>query len=398
VTVTVAGKCHSPISFVDEPVDTVTVYLDPVLDPSCGMGGDPPPVGGKPQDQGIIGGELVWAGGLEFQRAPWTNVPSPIGANEKQTAYVFAAGSDPTAPFQLPDPSNAIHPDTMGSVGYAFNLVVPAGNRAVYAIAGIEDDSVSPPKFSAYAMGLVHGVPVVPNGQTSNVFITMSATLDQVLTMDVSAPVTGPKGPDRLRGTVALMLGNDGFAVLPGGQKTPLLPIQGALGFVGVPSLSGTLFGSTYYSIARAVTGPGFTAPLSVVGNILSTTTAQPVDVKGFIGLPTLVTPAFNTQWDGRHLEASFPGPGAPTDFTEYQITSGNGLVTWTVAVPATSKPAVELPDLSGFTQAGMPPGPLSFGVVGAHVVGFDYTKLRYRDLRTQNMTAYSLDFFNAHL
>ena len=48
VTVTVASKCHSPISFVDVPVDTVTAYLDPVISPECGSDGLPPPAGGKP--------------------------------------------------------------------------------------------------------------------------------------------------------------------------------------------------------------------------------------------------------------------------------------------------------------------------------------------------------------
>ena len=35
-TVTIAAKCHQPITFVDVPVDTVTAYLAPELDPSCG--------------------------------------------------------------------------------------------------------------------------------------------------------------------------------------------------------------------------------------------------------------------------------------------------------------------------------------------------------------------------
>ncbi|HHH11498.1 MAG TPA: hypothetical protein ENK23_05425, partial [Sorangium sp.] len=48
VTVTVAAKCHSPITFADVPVDTVTVYLNPVLSPLCAADGDPPPVGGNP--------------------------------------------------------------------------------------------------------------------------------------------------------------------------------------------------------------------------------------------------------------------------------------------------------------------------------------------------------------
>jgi hypothetical protein len=41
-SVTVAAKCHQPITFVDVPVDTITAFLTPVLSPACASGGDPP--------------------------------------------------------------------------------------------------------------------------------------------------------------------------------------------------------------------------------------------------------------------------------------------------------------------------------------------------------------------
>src|SRR5262249_25511792 len=60
VTVTVAGKCHQPITFVDVPVDTVTVYLNPVLDPAACAIGDPPSSGAyNPRTGGLVEGELV---------------------------------------------------------------------------------------------------------------------------------------------------------------------------------------------------------------------------------------------------------------------------------------------------------------------------------------------------
>jgi hypothetical protein len=394
-TVTVAATCHSPITFVAEPVDTVTAYLDPIMDPSCGSGGDPPPVGYKPADQGMITGEITWGSGVEFKRAPWTNVPPPKGANEKQTAYVFVAGDDPTQPFQLPSAGSAIHPETPGDHGYAFSTVAAAGNRSLYAIAGLEDDSVSPPAFSAYAFGLVRGLPVVPNGSLDPVYIPMTKTLDQALTLQVTSPPPGPKGPDRLHATVALTLGNDGYALLPGCQKTPFLPVGPALPFIGVPSLDGDLAGTSYLSSARAVTGPAFQAPLSAIARMLSTTTAQPVVVDGFVGIPTLVTPAVNAAWDGRHLATTF-AKGAPIDLTVYDVTGANGLVHWTVAVPKGDN-AVELPDLSSLDRAGVPPGPVLIGVLGGRVTGFDYKNLKYRDMRPQGMAAYALDYFNAH-
>ena len=397
-TVTVAATCHSPITFVAEPVDTVTAYLDPVMDPSCGQGGDPPPVGYKPSDQGVIQGEITWGSGVELGKAPWTNVPPPIGPNEKQTAYVFVAGEDPTATFQLPSPGafTAIHPETPGDHGYAFSTTAYAGNRALYAVAGIEDDSQSPAVFTAYAFGVVRGLPVLPGATLDLVYIPMTKTLDQTLSWQVTSPPPGPKGPDRLRATVAIMLGNDGFALLPTGQKTPLLPVGAALPFVGVPSLDGDLSGAQYLSSARAVTGPAYQAPMSVVGRMLSNTTAQPVVVDGFVGVPTLTTPASNAAWDGKHLATTY-AKGAPVDLTVYDVSAANGLVHWTVAV-AGGDDAIELPDLGGFDRAGLRAGPVLVSVLGGRVEGFDYKKLRYRDMRYQGMTAYALDYFNAHL
>lgn len=395
-TVTIAAKCSSPISFVDVPVDTVTVYLDPVLTPACAQMGDPPPVGGKGAQGGLIKGELVWEGGVEFKKAPWTNVPSPLGPNEEQAAYVFLATTDPSATFYLPNMSLAVRPDDPGSIGYEYTYSTSAGNRTLYALAGIENRAVSPPKFTAYAMGVVKGIPVTPGGLVEHVYIPMTKTLDQILTLDVDAPAPGPKGPDRLRATVSIMLGNDGFATLPGGQKTPFLPVSEPVKFTFVPPLDGELAGSTYLATARAVTGPSSSAPLSVIGRLLANSTSQPIPAGGFVGVPTLITPAPSSAWDGKHLETTF-APGSPIDLSVYDIVSGNGLVRWTVAVPKGAH-AIELPDLSFVADGSIPKGPVTIGIYGARITGFNYGALRYRDLRPVGMTAYSLDTFSVHL
>jgi hypothetical protein len=397
-TITIAGKCHSPITFVDVPVDTVTAYLDPILSPICVGDGDPPPVGGKPSQGGGIQGELVWGKVNEFDKAPWINVPAP-GPGERQAAYVFLTTGDPTANFQLPPPSAAITPEAPGELGYGFYLGSSVGNRAAYALAGIEDQSVSPHKFTAYAMGKVQGVSVQPGVVTDQVYIMMDRTLDQALTMTVEPPAPGPKGPDRVRATVAVMLGNDGYAILPAGQKSPLLPLAGPVSFVGLPALDGSLLGSSYLSTARAVTGPSGSAPMSVVGRLLTTSTAQGVNVDGFVGVPTLSTPAPGAAWDGRHLATSFGAGGSAIDLSVYDITSGNGLVSWTVVVPKGAH-AIEIPDLSAFPfpDGALPEGPISIGVYGARVEKFDYQKLRYRDIRPSGMAAYALDYFPSFL
>lgn len=396
-TVTIAAECKKPISFVDVGVDTVTAYLDPILSPACGQDGDPPPVGGKPSTAGQISGQLSWGTVGEFRRAPWTNVPEAVLPKERQIAYLFLANNDPTSAFSISSASATIFPDSPesdGEPGYPFSLYAQAGNRALYVLAGLQNNGVSPPRFTAYSMGLVKGVGVQPGKLTSEVFVNMVSPLDGAITMDVEGPAPGPRGPDRLLATVAVSLGNSTYAILPAGRNTSLLPSVGSLSFVGVPWLGGDLLGSTYVSTARAATGPSLTAPLSVVGRVETTSTAQPVTLGGFVGVPTLVTPATNAAWDGRHLETSFPA--GPVDLTVYELVAGSGLVTWTVVVPHASR-AIELPDLDTWDNVGLPHGPLKINVYGGRVSGFSYDNLRYRDIRPSGMTAYSLDTFSAY-
>ena len=395
-TVTVAAHCLSPITFVDVPVDTVTVYLDPVLSPLCSAAGDPPGTGTKVGSTGIIKGELVFPTVGEFDKGPFT-VPPPIGA-EKQVAYVFASSSSPTAAFNLPSSTAAVTPTSPGTVGYGFTFYAGPGNRTLYALAGLEDDSKTPPTFVPYVMGAVKGVPVLPNEATNEVYIPMSNTLDEALTLSPTPPGVGPKGPDRLLSNVSIRLGNDGFASLPQGQKAPLLPLIGDVHFVGVPLLAGPLDGATYLTTAKAVSGPGFGAPMSVVSSVQSTSTAFPVVIDGFVGVPTLLTPALNTSWDSQHLETQFNAGGATIDLTVFDVNGMGGLMHWLVAVPKSSGP-VTLPDISTFDDdVGLPPGPITVGIYGAHIDSFDYKTLRYGQLHPAGMTAYSLDLVSAHI
>jgi hypothetical protein len=237
---------------------------------------------------------------------------------------------------------------------------------------------------------------VLPNQVTGSVYIQMSKTLDAALSIDVMPPAPGPAGPDRLNATVAVSLGAFGYAILPAGQKTAYLPVQGLLTFVGVPSLDGSLAGSDYVATASAVTGASAAAPMSVIAAMTASSTYQPLQATGFVGVPVLTTPAVGSAWDGMHLATTFPG-GTPPDLTVYNIASGNNLVQWTVAVPGGTQ-SVTLPNLAGFPMSGLPPGSLTIAVYGAKIAGFDYGQLTYRQMSTAGMSAYSLDYFDAHL
>ncbi|HKQ71916.1 MAG TPA: IPT/TIG domain-containing protein, partial [Polyangiaceae bacterium] len=117
-SVTVAAKCHDPITFVDVPVDTLTVFLTPVLSPACKPQGDPPAVGGRGVAASTVRGEIVWPPDGEFKATGWSNVPKPVREGERLVAYVFELSGDPRAAFALPDPTDGIRPSDMGTVGF----------------------------------------------------------------------------------------------------------------------------------------------------------------------------------------------------------------------------------------------------------------------------------------
>lgn len=397
-SVTVAKNCFQPITFVDVPVDTVTAYLDPVLSPKCADEGDPPPTGGNPSLSGAVTGELLWPSQKEFERGVWTNVPYPKGPNEKLVAYVFRLASDPSQQFQLPGESAAVTPDSPGTAGFQYSMSVGAGNVTLYALAGIEDRSVSPPKFLAYSMGLSKGISSKPGSATTNVFINVDIPLDHALSVDLHGPTPTLKGPDRAIVQSSIRVGELGYVILPSMRKTELLPASGLLSFVGLPPLGASLLGAQYVVGGRAVTGSGATTPRSVAMSLATTSSAQVVPLDGFLEIPLLTTPQNNTAWDGKHLEFSVKPGGPGVSLTVLSLIAGSGLVTWTVAVPA-GVHSVLLPDVAALDPLlALPSGSLTLSVTVAHVTDFDYSTLRYRHLSSQGWNAHATDVFYPHL
>ncbi len=401
-TVTAAKKCLQPTTFFDVPVDTVTFFLDPVLSPACGTNlGDIPPVGGSRGLQSTVAGQLVWEGGVEFQRGGWSNVPVPSSEDERQVAYVFPLSTDPTRLFRLPSENSGITVDASGSIGYEFKIASSPGNVTMYALAGIENREVTPPTFIAYAMGILKGVNAQPGKQTADIFIKMDNPLDHALTMAVTGPSPTPRGPDRLRASVAIRVGNSGYAVLPVGQRVELLPVDDALPFVGLPPLVGSLAGAEYVSTASAATGQSETSPKSVLGLLASTTSNQLVTLDSFVEIPVVASPLNNGAWDGQTLDVGWAAGGAEVSLTVIEIESGGGLLSWTIAAPtdptAPNGRVLRLPDLSAIPEAGLIPGSVSLSVATAFIREFEYGALRYGALGTRGWDAYAQDVSFAH-
>jgi hypothetical protein len=389
VTVTVVAKCHQPFTYVDVPVDTVTAYLDPELDPSCA--GDPMSSGGFPTTQlGEVDGELVWPGGIEFQRGGWLNVPktSDADANERQVAYVFAASNSPFSTFALPDASQATTPMSSGSLGYAYTLSAYPGNQTIYALAGLEDRSASPPRFEPYAMGIAKGVSIVPGTKTVGVDISMTTTFDRAMTTAPQPPAPTPRGPDRLLTILAIDVGDSSYAILPQGTVTSLLPVGGNVPLVGVPALDSTLASARYDLSAAAVTGPNWLAPASVVTGIETTNANDPLTLGGFLPIPALVQPG-SAPWSGTHVTLHASGP---VDLAYLRITTGGGLVTWQIVAPG-SDLSFDLPDLSHLSGVGTPVrGPITTYFDVARLPMFDYGTLRSGQLSAAAWSAYAED------
>ena len=397
-TVTVAMPCFQPITFVAVPVDTVTVYLDPVLSPLCIEGGDQPPVGGVSPSNATIEGQLVWESAVEFTRMGWTNVPPPTGPDEEYVAYVFRPTSDPKREFSLPDRSRAVTFETDGTVGYSFELSSSPGNLTLYALAGIENRQVDPPTFVAYAMGLTRGV-ITDSGQTtSEVFIPMNIPVDHAMTLDVAGPEPTPRGPDRIDIHLSLNLGEPGYAIFPMSFRSQLLPITSQVQFVGLPPLVGALVGTQYIITAEAVTGPAGLTPKSVIGQLSRGTSDGIVDVSGFVEVPVLLHPQSNDSWDGRSLAVEWAPGGRPVHLSVFEIQSGAGLVNWTVAAPA-DHTEIELPALRELDpELALMPGPINVVVSLAHIADFNYGVLRFYQLTTRGWLAHSRDTYPARL
>jgi hypothetical protein len=79
-------------------------------------------------------------------------------------------------------------------------------------------------------------------------------------------------------------------------------------------------------------------------------------------------------------------------DLIEMQITSGGGLVTWTIVAPG-SAPSFDLPDLRPLADAvGLVSGPIATTAWVARIDGFTYGTLRTGQMGSGGWSAYAYD------
>jgi hypothetical protein len=396
VTVTIAKHCFQPLTFVDVPVDRVTAYLTPVLSPACGDPGQPPAGGGNPGRGAGITGELVWPFDDEQRRADWANVPAPAKEGEVQVAYLFRLSPRATDELSMPSAVSAVTPSDSGEFGATFYYTTSPGNFTLYALAGLEDRSTSPPTFTPYAMGLTRGVTVGPSETKRDVLVRIDVPLDHAVVVNASGPTPTTRGPDRIQAKLAIEVGNEGFVLLPNGKLSSLLPAGDPFSFVGVPPLTGTLTGSRYIATASAVTGAAGGMPRSVVGLFATVTDSEPIGLGSFLEVPALESPASGTAWNGTLLGVERVQGGPAPDLTVIDVESGNGLVTWRIVAPG-ALATLRVPDLRAVPgDVGLMPGPITLQVSLASIDDFSYGLLRNRQLEPRGWRAYAQDSFFA--
>jgi len=113
--------------------------------------------------------------------------------------------------------------------------------------------------------------------------------------------------------------------------------------------------------------------------------------VRSFVPVPTLSVGSTPQGTWNRSLAVSWTDRGRSVDLIEYSISSGLGLISWTVATPP-DVASVDLPDLSRLPQGDLLPGALDVTVSLAGLADFDYAKLGLRQLRRQAWQAFALD------
>ena len=290
--------------------------------------------------------------------------------------------------LSMPSPSSAVTPASGDGSDYPFTIDTLPGNQTVYALAGIETTVAGTTTFEPFVMGVARGVQVQPNVRTVGVPIPMTTLLTHTVTTAPQPRPRRPTRPDRLVSNLAIDVGAGFYALLPQGQQVNLLPAPQAVPFVAVPALDGTLAGARYALAAAAVTGPSQGLPRSVVTGVETTDSNDTIAIGGFFDIPALDQPPVGT-WNGTQVQLQASGP---VDLAEILVSSGHGLVAWTIVAPGTDL-SFTVPDLAQVPGVdSLVHGPITTTFAVARINGFSYGQMTSGQLSSSAWSAYAED------
>jgi hypothetical protein len=113
--------------------------------------------------------------------------------------------------------------------------------------------------------------------------------------------------------------------------------------------------------------------------------------VSGFVPVPTLNIGSDNQITWNRELSVAWVDDGRAVSLVHYEIRSGAGLITWSIAAPPRHE-AFRLPDLSRLPDGDVLPGILDIVVSLASVQNLDYAALRTAQLGLSSWEGYAAD------
>lgn len=398
VTVHVAKKCYEKGSIVAFDAENVTIFLRPLLDPSCGEPGE----GGSGVGRlgAFINGELIFPGAEEFGINAWDEVPG-AREGEQRVTYVYTTRSAVEQVNPSPATGGATWRITeasavVGVKGFPYRIFARPAAVAVYALAGVEDNQTR--VFTPYLLGVTRGVVAAPGDETLGVDIHMNIPLDRELQLSMSQLPSGtPEGPSEYRIRAHLDLGGEGFIVreVNGTLFDSVRRLSSGTLFrmFAQPALVGTLADARYAVTAGWFSGPGDSAPhtaLSLAG------LGQPDEVvvlDGFLGIPQSPTPPMgSTLPPDRTLR--WTADGAAPDLHLVTITGGDGQPAWRQIVPGDVR-EVRVPDFSSIEDlADIASGRVTWNVRAIRIPNFEFNRVTYSQLLSRYWTHDALHSF----
>lgn len=400
VSIHVAAKCMERASIVAFDAQNVTVHMAPLLDPSCGMPGDPPPPG-RGMAGSLVSGELIFPGSDEFAVNTWEIVPPPR-ANELRVAYVFTTRLRVSAPNPSPSASDTIARVTedgspIGVYGYAYRIFARPAGLAVYALSGLERRDTG--EFIPYVMGIARDVLTAPGEETTGVDIRMDIPLDREQQVQLGGlPERTPRGPDQFRVQAHVDLGGEGVIVREvAGQSLDLVTsfTGGSLyRFFAQPGMIGSLSDGRYQMIAGWYSGDrDNTPPFTEVRRLGVEQSVEAVVIDDFLSIPAVLAPA-----EGARVPADrvlrWDVAGSPPDMYLVEILGGDGLPAWTQIVPGSVSEST-IPDFEGIGELqDIAPGVISWSVRAIRIEDFNFDEFKYSVLSPRFWTHNAIDTF----